>query len=172
MRLFHFAAAAAALLSASAHAGSDAASAAAPAAPAAAAPSTHLAAAQRLYQKLDLDAAMAELQLADIAAKDNEDETVQVLIYRGLIYSETGRTAQAIDQFKRALAMRPWVEVPADTSPRIARTFSDARKSVWGMANVRPPQKKTGAGAAPASTPPTPPARPAVPPQPAAAPAK
>jgi tetratricopeptide (TPR) repeat protein len=145
------------LLSASARAGSDAAPAAAPAAPAAAAPSTHLAAAQRLYQKLDLDAAMAELQLADTAAKDNnnEDETVQVLIYRGLIYSETGRTAEAIDQFKRALAMRPWVEVPADTSPRIAKTFSDARKSLWGMASVRPPQKKASA-AVPASTTQTP----------------
>jgi hypothetical protein len=67
MRLFHIAAAAAVLLSASARAGSDTAptaappapAATAPAAPAAAAPSTHLAAAQRLYQKLDLDAAMA-----------------------------------------------------------------------------------------------------------------
>jgi tetratricopeptide (TPR) repeat protein len=160
MRLFRHAAAAAVLLSASARAGSDAAPAAAPPAPAAtapsaAAPSTHLAAAQRLYKKLDLDAAMAELQLADAAAKDNEDETVQVLIYRGLIYSDTGRTAEAIDQFKRALAMRPWVEVPADTSPRIARTFSDARKSLWGMASVRPPQKKAAA-AVPASTTQTP----------------
>ena len=44
------------------------------------APSTHLAAAQRLYQKLDLDAALAELQQAEAGAKDNEDETVQVLI--------------------------------------------------------------------------------------------
>jgi hypothetical protein len=100
---------------------------------------------------------MAELQLADAAAKDsnNEDETVQVLIYRGLIYSETGRTAEATDQFKRALAMRPWVEIPVDTSPRIAKSFSDARKSLWGMASVRPPQKKAAA-AVPASTTQTP----------------
>ena len=126
-------------------------------------PSAHLAAAQRLYQKLDLDAALAELQQAETAAKDNEDETVQVLIYRGLIFSETGKTAEANDQFKRALAIRPWAEVPADTSPRIARMFGDARKSIWGMASVKPPQKKA---AAPAST-----AQPPAP-DPAAAPGK
>ena len=152
MRLF-LASAAALLFAASARANPEGA------APASAR-SAHLAAAQRLYQKLDLDAALAELQLAETAAKDNEDETVQVLIYRGLIFSETGKTAEANDQFKRALAIRPWAEVPADTSPRIARMFSDARKSIWGMASVKPPQKKA---AAPAST---------MPPAPDAAPAK
>jgi tetratricopeptide (TPR) repeat protein len=173
MRLF--ALAAALLFAVSARADSEgtapaaASSAAAPAAAssAAAAPSAHLAAAQRLYQKLDLDAALAELQQAELAAKDNEDETVQVLIYRGLIFSETGKSAEANDQFKRALAMRPWAEVPAETSPRIARMFSDARKSIWGMASVNPPQKKGAANAAPASTTQTPPAA-----EPAVAPAK
>src|SRR3954454_1410504 len=114
----------------------------------------HLAAAMRLYQKLDLDAALAELQLAEVDAKESQDETVQVLIYRGLIYSETGKLSDASDQFKRALAIRPWAEVPADTSPRIAKNFSDARKSLWGMASLRPPQKKVAApqtAAAPAS---------------------
>src|SRR5436190_11448035 len=108
----------------------------------------HLAAAVRLYQKLDLDAALAELQLAEVDAKDSQDETVQVLIYRGLIYSETGKLSDASDQFKRALAIRPWAEVPADTSPRIAKNFSDARKSLWGMASVRPPQKRMASPAA------------------------
>ena len=142
MRSF-LAAAAALLLAAPARADS------ADAAPSSA-PNAHLAAAQRLYQKLDLDAALAELQLAEVAVKDNEDETAQVLVYRGLIFSETGKSADANDQFKRALAMRPWIEVPAGTSPRIARMFSDARKSIWGMASVKPPQRK--AAAVPAST--------------------
>jgi len=49
--------------------------------------------------------------------------------------------------------MRPWAEVPAETSPRIAKVFSDARKSIWGMASVKPPQKKAPAqNAVPAST--------------------
>ncbi len=108
----------------------------------------HLAAAVRLYQKLDLDAALAELQLAEVDAKDSQDDTVQVLIYRGLIYSETGKVSDASDQFKRALAIRPWAEVPPDTSPRIAKNFSDARRSLWGMANVRPPQKRAAAATA------------------------
>jgi len=102
----------------------------------------HLAAAVRLYQKLDLDAALAELQLAEDGAKDSEDDRVQVLIYRGLIFSETGKLSSASDQFKRALAIRPWAEVPDGTSPRIAKNFSDARKSLWGMASVKPPQKR------------------------------
>jgi tetratricopeptide (TPR) repeat protein len=131
-----------------------AAPAAAPEATKPSAPSAHLAAAQRLYQKLDLDAALAELAQAEAAAKDNDEETVQVLVYRGLIYSDTGKTAEAADQFKRALAIRPWAEVPPETSPRIAKIFSDARKSIWGMASVKPPQKKVRAtpNAMPASS--------------------
>jgi tetratricopeptide (TPR) repeat protein len=113
----------------------------------------HLAAAMRLYQKLDLDAALAELQLAEVDAKDSQDQMVQVLIYRGLIYSETGKLSDASDQFKRALAIQPWAEIPADTSPRIAKNFSDARRSLWGMASVRPPQKRTAPPAAPPADP-------------------
>jgi tetratricopeptide (TPR) repeat protein len=107
----------------------------------------HLAAAIRLYQKLDLDAALAELQLAEDGARDSEEDRVQVLIYRGLIFSETGKLSAASDQFKRALAIRPWAEVPEGTSPRIAKNFSDARKSLWGMASVKPPQKRAPAAA-------------------------
>jgi tetratricopeptide (TPR) repeat protein len=118
----------------------------------------HLAAAIRLYQKLDLDAALAELQLAEVDAKDSQDQMVQVLIYRGLIYSETGKLSDASDQFKRALAIQPWAEVPSDTSPRIAKNFSDARRSLWGMASVRPPQKRTAPPAAPPADPLAPPA--------------
>src|SRR5438128_2477293 len=121
-----FVALAAVLIAASAHAEGDvpaAPPASAPAATAqAAAPSAHLAAAQRLYQKLDLDAALAELAQAEAAAKDNEDETVSVLIYRGLIFSDTGKTADANDQFKRALAMRPCAEVPYEPLPRRAES--------------------------------------------------
>jgi tetratricopeptide (TPR) repeat protein len=113
----------------------------------------HLSAAVRLYQKLDLDAALAELQLAEDGAKGNDEDTVQVLIYRGLIYSETGKLSAASDQFKRALAIRPWAEVPEGTSPRIAKNFSDARKSLWGMASVKPPQKRAPAVAVPAVAP-------------------
>ncbi len=126
---------------------------------------THLAAAVRLYQKLDLDAALAELQIAETGAKDNQDDMVQVLVYRGLIYSETGKLGDASDQFKRALAIRPWAEVPPETSPRIAKYFSDARRSLWGMASVKPPQKRV-------APPPAMPATPAdAPPMPAADPA-
>jgi tetratricopeptide (TPR) repeat protein len=111
-------------------------------APAAVAPqheNAHLGAAQRLYQKLDLDAAIAELQQAETGA--TEDDTVQILIYRGLIYADQGKSNEAIDQFKRALAIRPWAEVPAETSPRIAKNFSEARKSLWGS-NIKPPKKQ------------------------------
>ncbi len=156
MRTSSAAVLAALLFAASARAEGDAAPA--PASAPAQAQSAHLAAAVRLYQRLDLDAAMAELAQAEAAAKDNDDETVQVLIYRGLIYTETGKLNEATDQFKRALAIRPWAEVPPETSPRIAKMFSEARRSVWGMATVKPPQKKAAATAVPASATQQPPA--------------
>ena len=156
MRNFRIASLSIVLLASVAAAAEDAPPAAAPPAPAAAAPvheNAHLGAAQRLYQRLDLDAAIAELQQAETSA--NEDDTVQILIYRGLIFADQGKTNEATDQFKRALAIRPWAEVPADTSPRVAKTFSDARKSIWGS-NLKPPKKREPAPqpqqAIPAST--------------------
>jgi len=141
--------------------------------------STHLAAAQRLYQKLDLDAAMAELKEAETEARDRNDENeiVTVLIYKGLILADNGKEAEMTEYFKRALAMRPWVDVPADTSPRLAKLFNDERKELWGSAGqLRPvPKKKPhppapAPAAAPASAPaPAPAATPAA--APATAPA-
>ena len=139
----------------------------APAAQVAATGNAHLAAAMRLYQKLDLDAALAELQLAESGAKENQDDMVQVLVYRGLIYSETGKLSEGTDRFKRALAIRPWAEVPPETSPRIAKNFSDARRSLWGMASVKPPQKRIAPPPQELNAVPTP----AVPPAPEAQPA-
>src|ERR1700709_253129 len=101
------------LLASLAAAAEDAPAAAPAPAPAAAAPvheNAHPGAAQRLYQRLDIDAALAELQQAENGA--NEDDTVQILIYRGLIFADQGKTNEATDQFKRALAIRPWAELP------------------------------------------------------------
>jgi tetratricopeptide (TPR) repeat protein len=136
--------------------------------------STHLAAAQRLYQKLDLDAAMAELKEAETEARaaNDENEIVTVLIYKGLIYADNGKTTEMTEYFKRALAMRPWVEVPVDTSPRLAKLFNDSRKELWGSGGQlkTPPKKKfhpPSATVAPAPAPMAAPA-PTVAPAPAA----
>jgi hypothetical protein len=133
---------------------------------------SHFAAAQRLYQRLDLEAALAELREAEVAAKDNEDELVQILVYRGLISADLGRTQEMTDLFKRALAMRPWTEMPPGTSPRVGKAFADARRELWGSANsVKPPVKSaaTPASATPATAAPA--AAPATPADAAAAPA-
>jgi tetratricopeptide (TPR) repeat protein len=105
-----------------------------------------LQAAIRLYQRAELDAATAELKAAEEQSKD-ENDLVQILIYRGLVYAETGQPQQMQESFKRALAMRPWAEVPQDTSPRLAKLFSDARREVWGSPGIKPWPKKAGAAA-------------------------
>ncbi len=115
----------------------------------------HLQAAKRLYQKLDLDAAMAELKEAenDARAKDNEDQLVQVLIYKGLIYADLGKANDMSEHFKRALAMRPWAEMPPETSPRIAKQFADSRRELWGSTLKPPPKKRKTAAVAPTAPP-------------------
>jgi len=143
-------------------------------------PSAHLAAAQRLYQKLDLEAAMAELKEAetDARARNDEAEIVTVLIYKGLISADNGKQQEMTEFFKRALAMRPWVDVPADTSPRLAKMFNDERKELWGSGGqIKPPPKKkphppVGAGGAPALAPPAAPAETAPSAEPVPAPAQ
>ncbi len=102
-----------------------------------------LEAAKRLYQRAELDAAMAELKAAEESSKDDND-LVTILIYKGLVFAETGQGAQMQDSFKRALAMRPWAEVPPDASPRLAKMFQDARREVWGSSIKAWPKKKDG----------------------------
>jgi hypothetical protein len=97
----------------------------------------HLMAAERLYQKLDLDAALAELDRAEINA--SEADSVRILVYRGLVFADQGKTNEANDQFKRALAIDAWASLPQGTSPRIVTMFADARKSIWG--SPTPPKR-------------------------------
>src|SRR5258708_11051024 len=77
------------------------------AASAAAADNARLEAAKRLYSRAELDAATAELKAAEESSKDDGD-LVSIMIYRGLIYAETGQGQQIQESFQRALAMRPW----------------------------------------------------------------
>jgi hypothetical protein len=107
----------------------------------------HLTAAERLYQKLDLEAALAELDRAEINA--SEADSVRILVYRGLVFADQGKTNEANDQFKRALAIDKWAQLPQGTSPRIVTMFAEARKSIWGS----PKQPEPEAEAAPASEP-------------------
>ena len=136
-----------------------------------------LEAAKRLYQRAELDAAMAELKAAEESSKDDND-LVTILIYKGLVFAETGQGAQMQDSFKRALAMRPWAEVPPDASPRLAKMFQDARREVWGSSIKAWPKKKDGSASnKPSDKPAEPPASSAPPtvtpaPAPAEAPAK
>jgi hypothetical protein len=110
-----------------------------------------LEAAKRLYSRAELEAAMAELKAAEDSSKDDAD-LVTILIYKGLVFAETGQGQQMQDSFKRALAMKPWAEVPQDTSPRLAKMFQDARREVWGS-SIKPwPKKKEGAATPPAET--------------------
>jgi hypothetical protein len=129
-----------------------------------------LEAAKRLYSRAELEAAMAELKAAEDSSKDDAD-LVTILIYKGLVFAETGQGQAMQDSFKRALAMKPWAEVPQDTSPRLAKMFQEARREVWGSSIKAWPKKKEGA-AKPGDTPPaeTKPAEPekaAEPPKPA-----
>ena len=126
----------------------------------AAAPSSHLAAAMRLYKTLNLDAAMDELKdaEADARSRGDEEEIVQILILKGLIFADNGKPAEMDDHFKRALAMRPWVEVPPDVSPRLSKKFNDARKELWGSGGQLkpPPKKRASAARSPSAPPPAP----------------
>jgi len=102
-----------------------------------------LAAAQRLYQRAELEAALAELKAAEDSTRD-ENDLVMIMIYKGLIFAETGQGAQMGEMFKRAIAMRPWADVPQDTSPRLTKMFHEARREVWGSPGIKPWPKKAG----------------------------
>jgi hypothetical protein len=110
-------------------------------------PESHLATARRLFQALDYDRALAELDLVVVAlsARRSEPTTRQPLTEALELRARTqvglGRVDRAQDDFKSLLDLTPDHRLADDVSPRVVAVFTQVRAQTIGqlVVTIDPP---------------------------------
>jgi tetratricopeptide (TPR) repeat protein len=82
----------------------------------------YLATAQRLYENLEYEQALEQLQRTMKLVQGVEQE-VPVLILRGVILAEMGKQEESQKAFESALLLNPDAKLPFNVSPKVARSF-------------------------------------------------
>lgn len=113
---------------------------------AAAAENPHLAAAIRLYNDFEYEAALAQLDKAAKWSANTAADDVTVAVYTGLVRGELGDENGAATAFKIALALDASVAPPVGVSPKIRAVFHRARGE---FLKANPQQPKAAVGPAP-----------------------
>lgn len=85
----------------------------------------HIDKARQLYDELEYERALEELDRAQRRAR-TQDDTVSILLHEGVILSELGREEEASAAFQAAFSMRPNASLPLLVSPKIKRLFEAA----------------------------------------------
>ncbi len=113
----------------------------------------YLTAATRLYENLEYELALAQLQRARNVARGVEED-VTVALYEGIILADLNRWEQARASFLMALMLKPDAKLPLRVSPKVEREFEAQReRALRQLAHQRPaPQPEPTVP--PTSTPP------------------
>ena len=123
----------------------------------------YLAAATRLYESLEYERALQQLQRARELARGTEQD-VQVSLYEGLILADMGQTEQSQAAFKTALLLDPEVKLPVKASPKVASDFEEMRARVrQELAKLQRQQAEAQTAKAPPPSPDTPASPPVAP---------
>jgi tetratricopeptide (TPR) repeat protein len=139
----------------------------------------HIDSARRLFENLEYERALEELDRAQRRAS-TEEENLSILLHEGIVLSEMGRADEAFAAFQAALRLRPDAELPLKVSPKIQKLYAPMRelalrKSRQAGAGQGPAEAELEAPAELAPLPPSPPSEaldmtPAAPPQPVPSP--
>src|SRR5687767_11396097 len=89
----------------------------------------YLTAAVQLYESLDYDQALEQLQRAKPLARGIKQD-VTVALYEGILLADMGRQEQSRTAFRTALLLDPEAKLPIKVSPKVARSFEEVRTSV------------------------------------------
>ena len=89
----------------------------------------YLKAANVLYQKLEYEKALEQLQRARSSA-DTVEEDVQVNLWEGILFAELGRLDEARAAFTTALALAGDAKLPIQVSPKVSAEFERLRLGV------------------------------------------
>jgi hypothetical protein len=92
---------------------------------------TYLLSAKRLYESLDYEAALTQLQLARQVSRSREQE-INLLLYEGILLSELSRWDEGAASFKTALELDIAAKLPVQVSPKVSARFESLRKKKKG----------------------------------------
>ncbi|WP_257457787.1 hypothetical protein [Archangium lipolyticum] len=110
----------------------------------------YLAAAVQLYENLEYERALAQVQRARTVARGVEQD-VSLGLHEGIFLAEMGRWDEARTSFETALLLEPTAKLPLSVSPKVERHFESIRQSV-NAAIARRKQGATPGTPAPTST--------------------
>ncbi|WP_257457788.1 hypothetical protein [Archangium lipolyticum] len=110
----------------------------------------YLAAAVQLYENLEYERALAQVQRARTVARGVEQD-VSLGLHEGIFLAEMGRWDEARTSFETALLLEPTARLPLSVSPKVERHFESIRQDV-NTAIARREQGATPGSAAPATT--------------------
>ncbi len=88
-----------------------------------------LAAAIRLYERLEYEAALTQLAVAKSSARHTDDR-VLALLYEGIVLANLGFPERSREAFRAALRTQPSAVLPVVVSPKIAQIFQQMREEV------------------------------------------
>jgi tetratricopeptide (TPR) repeat protein len=92
----------------------------------------YLQAAATLYENLEYEKALKQIDRARGKANGAEDDT-QISLYEGIVLSDMGKEEKALTAFKTGLSLDPEVKLPLEVSPKVEAVFEKARANVKKM---------------------------------------
>lgn len=88
---------------------------------------TYLLSAKRLYEGLDYEAALTQIQLARQVPRSREQE-LSLLLYEGILLSELNRWDEGAASFRTALEFDAETKLPVQVSPKVSARFESLRE--------------------------------------------
>lgn len=89
----------------------------------------YLFAAQQLYENLEYERALEQVQKARRQTR-SAAEDVRVALWEGLILADLGKRDEALAAFRTALLLDPDAQLPIRVSPKVSRDLSEVRAQV------------------------------------------
>jgi tetratricopeptide (TPR) repeat protein len=107
----------------------------------------YVAAARRLYDNLDYERALDQIQRARRISRGVEQD-VTLGLYEGIILADLGRWEEARESFLTALLLKPDASLPVSVSPKVEKEFEAQRvRARKELAQLQSPPVKPGAAA-------------------------
>jgi hypothetical protein len=90
---------------------------------------TYLISVGRLYESLEHERALDQIQLARQGPRSTEEE-VTLSLYEGIILTELNQQEQGSAAFKSALLLEPDTKLPLQVAPKVEQLFESVRQKV------------------------------------------
>jgi tetratricopeptide (TPR) repeat protein len=89
----------------------------------------YLNAAVTLYENLEYEKALKQIQRAKTKSTGASDDA-QIALYEGIVFADMGKEDKALNAFKTGLSMEPEAKLPLEVSPKVEKVFTRARENV------------------------------------------